>query len=55
MAKVSSVPTISFRSKHNLAEEEDEEEYDMASHSTEDRVRPSPRLGLMSYSPRPTC
>ena len=59
MAKVSSVPAIPFLSKHNPAEEEDEEEdeeeYDMASHSTEDRVRPSLRLGLMSYNPRPTC
>ena len=56
MAKVSSLPAIPFLSKHTPAQEEDEEEeYDMANHSTEDRVRPSHGLGLMSYKPRPTC
>ena len=55
MAKVSSRPAIPFLSKHNPAEEEDQEEYDMASHSTEDRVRSSPQLSLMPYNPRPTC
>ena len=55
MAKVSSVPAISFLSKHNPAKEEDEDEYDMANRSTEDRVRPSHGLGLMSNNPRPTC
>ena len=55
MAKVSSIPAIPFLSKHNPTEEEDEEEYDMANHSTEDRVRSSHGLGLMSYNLRPTC
>lgn len=45
MTKVSSVPKIAFSSKYSQAKEEDDgEEYDMASHLAEDPVRPGPQL-----------
>ena len=49
MTQVSSVPKIAFLSKHTLAREEvdEEEEYDMASHSVEDPVRSGPPFALM--------
>lgn len=45
MAKVTFVPKPAFPSKNNQAQDEDEEEeYDMASHSTEDPVYPTPQF-----------
>lgn len=52
MTKVSFVPKTAFAfNKHSQGkEQDDEEEYNMASHLAEDPVRPGPTLGLLFYS-----
>lgn len=52
MTKVSSIPKTAIPSTHSQPEEgsEGEEEDDMASHSTEDPVRPGPGFACCSMA-----
>lgn len=54
MTKVSSIPKIAFPSQYShTIEEDEEEEYDMASHLTEDPVRLGPECACYSTAVDP--